>query len=646
MRTIIYSLIILLFPLSLVSQDISVSIIHLAGGCDGPDSLTTTVSSIETTIAGGYNYMTYNHFCTDAADTLSGMVSIDEITGPVDNIFRFSDFSFGLWEACYGIDPPTGSLQFSYENNLVGNLTGADNYGDTWSFDSFVKMGNSYNIVFSNTYGEFGTTNIVPDDGRELPPIDGQTITYTYLWSTGETTPSIEVTDQGLYSVTVTDNNGNTGSSSFELEFANSFPDVPALISIYNAMGGENWTNREGWRQAAEGTQICDPCTWDGVRCFGGPRVNWLDLRDNNLTGTIPDEIGGLGELRAINLDGNLLTGSIPSGLQNLTRLSRLNLSDNMLSGSVPEFFKDMQSLININLSENQLTGSIPAGLGQMENLEELDLNSNQVTGNIPEELGDASLLQSIILFNNQIEGEIPQSIGELSMLEGLYLSFNQLQGNIPSSLGTAEFLSEVYLDNNNLEGPLPEGLFNNTAIRRLFLHNNNLSGCYPEVSEQLCAIGQAMNPFIIEINGEEVEVYFEDGFNMRNNPLLPWEGDFERHCNGEDQIGAPCDAGNKSNVADVINMDCECAEDDGTATYDLDGVVISIFPNPVTAELVVEIDDSKDVVAKLYYINGKEACDIELNRRTDLSEFPEGAYVLIIEKDNQILITETVIKQ
>lgn len=646
MRSIIYSLSILLLPFFLVSQDISVSIVHLAGGCTGPDSLTTTVSSAENTIAGAYNYMTYDHFCDSAIDTISGMVSIEEDMGPVENRFRFTDFSFGLWGACYDIDPPSGSLLFSYENNLIGELSGTDNYGDTWSFDSFEKMGNSYLVQFSNTYGEFGVTRITPDDGRELPPIDGQMVSYTFLWSTGETTPTIEVSSEGMYSVTVTDNNGNTGVSSFQLEFSNSFPDVPSLISIYQAMGGENWTNNEGWRQAAEGTEVCDPCTWDGVRCFGGPRVNWLDLRDNNLTGSIPEEIGELGELRALSLNDNQLTGGVPQELLNLTRLSRLDVSNNQLTGSIPGFLTTMQSLSSINLSENQLTGSIPTGLGDLEELEELDLSSNQLSGTIPRDLGDANNLRFIILFNNKLQGEIPPGFGQLRMLEGLYLSFNELTGTIPSALGTSEMLSEVYLDNNKLEGALPEGLFNHRTIKRLYLHNNMLSGCYPEASDQLCALGQASNPFVIELNGEEVEVYFEDGFNLRNNPQLPWEGNFEEHCNGEAQIGAPCETENKSSGPGIINSDCECVEDNGTAVYDLGNVSLEIFPNPVTDELFIRGNDVSGLYAELIDVHGRKIIDIEFNLGQDMSEVPRGSYILIVGTKENILLSEKVIKQ
>ena len=61
----------------------------------------------------------------------------------------------------------------------------------------------------------------------------------------------------------------------------------------------------------------------------------------------------------------------------------------------------------------------------------------------------------------------------------------------------------------------------------------------------------------------------------------MPWEGDYEKICNGEDQLGAPCDDGDPMTVNDVIDEDCNCAGEIDSAVRDLQGTTINIYPNP-----------------------------------------------------------------
>lgn len=78
-----------------------------------------------------------------------------------------------------------------------------------------------------------------------------------------------------------------------------------ALVAIYVATGGENWINKEGWLEAP------DPCSWHGVSCSEG-KVVALDLYSNNLTGTLPLEIGGFPDMKTLTINGNPLSGPIP----------------------------------------------------------------------------------------------------------------------------------------------------------------------------------------------------------------------------------------------------------------------------------------------------------------------------------------------
>ena len=88
-----------------------------------------------------------------------------------------------------------------------------------------------------------------------------------------------------------------------------------------------------------------------------------LDLADNQLTGSIPPDLGSLTYLNTLNLSVNQLTGEIPAGMGNLTNLLHLSLKDNRLTGSIPPYLGNLTRLRSMHLSVNQLTGCIPTGL-------------------------------------------------------------------------------------------------------------------------------------------------------------------------------------------------------------------------------------------------------------------------------------------
>ena len=71
--------------------------------------------------------------------------------------------------------------------------------------------------------------------------------------------------------------------------------DKEALIALYNATDGPNWANNENWLS----DEPLD--AWHGVSVSDG-RVTELDLEGNQLTGTIPSELGNLASLTRLHL--------------------------------------------------------------------------------------------------------------------------------------------------------------------------------------------------------------------------------------------------------------------------------------------------------------------------------------------------------
>ncbi|WVZ77888.1 hypothetical protein U9M48_025689 [Paspalum notatum var. saurae] len=87
-----------------------------------------------------------------------------------------------------------------------------------------------------------------------------------------------------------------------------------------------------------------------------------LCLNNNELTGVIPQEIGQLKALQALDVSSNNLKGPIPSSVCNLTNLQALDLSNNNLTGEIPSALDSLSFLSAFNISNNNLEGPIPTG--------------------------------------------------------------------------------------------------------------------------------------------------------------------------------------------------------------------------------------------------------------------------------------------
>ncbi len=83
-----------------------------------------------------------------------------------------------------------------------------------------------------------------------------------------------------------------------------------ALEALYRATDGPNWTTSDNWLTEAP---LGD---WHGVETDSAGRVVALSLHRNNLTGSIPSELGDLADLTILSIGSNNLSGSIPPELR------------------------------------------------------------------------------------------------------------------------------------------------------------------------------------------------------------------------------------------------------------------------------------------------------------------------------------------
>ena len=251
--------------------------------------------------------------------------------------------------------------------------------------------------------------------------------------------------------------------------------DRAVLEVFYNATGGPRWQTRTNWlteRPLGE---------WYGVETDTAGRVVRLVLRNNDLVGALPAQLGGLGKLRTLVVFGDPdVRGNIPSELGNLSGLDTLDLGHNELTGGILRELGDLDGLLYLRLSANDLTGPIPAELASISQLRFLSLGSNDLTGAIPPALGELMQLEDLDLGRNDLTGTIPPELGNLTNLELLYLDGNELGGAIPAELGNLLSLVDLRLSSNDLTGPIPRELERLTNLEFLTLAQNELTGGIP----------------------------------------------------------------------------------------------------------------------------------------------------------------------
>ncbi|KAL7493875.1 hypothetical protein ACHAWT_007573 [Skeletonema menzelii] len=172
-------------------------------------------------------------------------------------------------------------------------------------------------------------------------------------------------------------------------------------------------------------------CHWAGLVCHNDDErkgtLDQIDFEDNNLSGTLIDEIGLLKNLRFLILEQGSIEGVIPDSIGNL-RLLIVDLDFNRLIGQIPPSLYNVKSLLQLDLNNNEMTGQLSPDVGNWQAMTYLQLNSNKFTGTIPPELGQMKKLHSAFFHDNGFIGNMPQPVcnnraseaedGKLSTLE------------------------------------------------------------------------------------------------------------------------------------------------------------------------------------------------------------------------------------
>ncbi|MED6204588.1 hypothetical protein PIB30_010442 [Stylosanthes scabra] len=244
------------------------------------------------------------------------------------------------------------------------------------------------------------------------------------------------------------------------------------------------------------------------------PRLRYLVLHGNNLTGVLPKSLGQtliaylslsnqkvgfsgsihvlstMIYLRTVELQNNKFTGSIPD-LSNSHYLNGLRLDNNFLTGVVPPFLASLENLEILLLNNNMLRGPIPNFVSHFKVIGLYPINrlcpvsdglcDQMILLDIAEAYGNPVQLTDSWKWDNPncqnwssilcrldgkvvvvdmarqgLTGTILPEFANLTDLKALNLSGNNLTGSIPASLVTLSQLETLDLSYNDLSGEVP----------------------------------------------------------------------------------------------------------------------------------------------------------------------------------------------
>ena len=131
--------------------------------------------------------------------------------------------------------------------------------------------------------------------------------------------------------------------------------DRAALAALYEATGGPDWTNSAGWLTDVPLEE------WFGVGTDESGRVVSLILPGNNLSGSMPAELGKLDALTVLSLHTNDLSGPIPLEFVNMP-LESFYWGNNDLCAPLDEDFQAwLRSIGDHDGGENCASGATEA---------------------------------------------------------------------------------------------------------------------------------------------------------------------------------------------------------------------------------------------------------------------------------------------
>ncbi|KAG2657064.1 hypothetical protein PVAP13_1KG116300 [Panicum virgatum] len=186
-------------------------------------------------------------------------------------------------------------------------------------------------------------------------------------------------------------------------------------------------------------------------------KLSRLHLDGNTLNGSIPSSLFGC-PLEKLDLSHNSLVGPIPQELFLISTLSDyMHIQNNQLTGTLPIELGNLKNLGTLDFSGNQISGEIPISLGECHMLQYLNASHNNLQGTIPLSVEQMKGLLVIDLSYNNLSGDIPEFLANMNDLSAFNLSFNNFKGQVPKDGIFRNASSAMIIGNNGLCGGIPQ---------------------------------------------------------------------------------------------------------------------------------------------------------------------------------------------
>ncbi|APY09144.1 hypothetical protein BWZ20_12895 [Winogradskyella sp. J14-2] len=386
-----------------------------------------------------------------------------------------------------------------------------------------------------------------------------------------------------------------------ELKGAVSQTERNALIALYNATNGPNWTNAENWNTAAPVS------TWQGVTTTGN-KVTRLALQSFNPNGNLPEDIGSLTNLEAlyIGLGDTNLTGTIPTTIGNLTNLKTFWIQGTGLSGEIPNSFGNLVNLREIRFLANNFTGQLPASLSNLTELVDVQMtgfeffgNGSSFSGPIPFNAPNANInLQD----NNFDFGDL-----EPFVTNGNYLSFNYSPQNTDDQ---EEMITTAVGSNITIS-------VNDNDLNR---NGEAMNNQYQWFKDNVAITGANASSYTItNAQTSDNGIYYCE----ITNTVLP--------------------------DLTLIRADITITVDSSLTIDESEKPNLSIYPNPVQNWLNISTHHLQEAQLEIYDIQGKKVVSKILNgekNTLNVETLQPAIYIIKIEDEQLGVITQRFIKK
>lgn len=523
----------------------------------------------------------------------------------ISSLLRFdisnNNFQFGDFENQYALYSNNTNLNFGYSPQK--QISAPDARGmaidESYTFDSNVS--GSDNIYWWFKRNDLGGGRVISNDKNFMLTINSES-DYGDYW--------LEVASSIVPNLLLS-------SADFSVDKpASTHPDYNALVALYNSTNGNNWTN--SWNLTAPIN------TWFGLTFDTNNRVEFLDIYNNNLTGTIPVEIGNLPTIKRLNVYNNNLESEIPKEIWNLINLTdlRLGLNNLSLSNGIPTEIKNLTNLELLNLSTIELSQPLQPELFKLVNLNRLIIENCGLTGNLPKEFAD---ITDVFLYNNEFEGEIPSEIIEnkngnnFLYLNHNYFDFTDLKPLVEANNYENLSYSPQKTKDTAIETTIASGeditiTVDDQGLKKTGKQKNATGNIYIWYKNNEVINGETTNSLTLKnVTENDNGVYYCE----ITNPTLP---DLTIR---------------RANVTITI---------DATASVETSNLLenVKVYPNPTSTIFTIQLGELKDSRINIYDINGKEIIKKKLSNtieKIDISRFENGVYMLSITSGNKKVI-------